>query len=1138
MRLNYYYRLRVETYLFCLSLLSTGVYATNQTISDKVGVHVYVSNTSETVKSLFEKIELQTTYKVVYSPSRLDTSIALRFTSKERELEKLLEDIALRTGSTYNISDKFITFKSQYVIPKGNKVSTGQQSNKTVLKGVVKDIHGLALPGATVKIKESTEAVATDLDGSFMLEVAHNKPIILVIEYIGYDTKEIKVENPEYTSIVLEEDARSLEEIVITGYTTESKRNITAAISTINVDGIKDVPKADVAEMLQGRASGVQVMSDNSPGGGNSIRIRGFSTINNNEPLVIVDGVPVANGLNSINSNDIASMQVLKDAASSSIYGSRAANGVILITTKSGGRSEKISIDVSSFTGVQSAFNLPKMLDAQEYGDMLWQAYKNDGVAPKHDIYGNNPTGATIPLYLNKDKTIKSGNVDWVKEIFNPATIQSHNISLAKGGEYSSQLFSLGYFDQQGIIKDTYFKRFSGRFNSDYRFFDGILTIGENLNASYTENVGIGTNAALGSIVYNAFMYPSIVPVYNELGEFSGNPLNDIQNPRGRLDRNKNNKTKELRLLGNLFGELKLIDFTFRSSIGLDYVNINGRNFSPKFNEILVINPVNSLSTRNSFNYQFTFTNTLSYKKQLGNHNFDVLLGQEAVEYYYEGFSASRQNFMYEDPNYWFLDYGTANQLNGGNANGWSLNSFFGKVHYNYDGKYIVSATMRRDGTSRLANHKWDTFPAVSLGWRIDREEFFDLGDTFTSFLLRGGWGVTGNQQVPSYSTIKSYSSNSYNSNYDINGGQSSVETGLIQSRVPNPELKWETTTQSSLGVDLGFFNDKLSVTADIYNKKTKDILVYKSLPLTYGGTNDGQWVNDGEMTNRGLELNLSYQDNIKDLHYNINFNFTTYKNQLTALNSVNYLGIPSSSLHSVNFGQEISRSAIGQPIGSFFGYVNDGIFKSQQQIDQYKLQPNAKPGDLIFKDVNNDGVIDDNDRTFIGSPHPDFILGFNVDLKYKGFDLSMFFNGSFGNKIYNLTKYNSHFFNQSAYNKSSDVLGAWTPDNPNASIPRLSLDDTNNNIRPSSYYVEDGSYFKLNNLQLGYSFGEKLHKQLKMRVYLQATNVFTITNYSGLTPEVGLQSYSKSNKNLDIGIDRGLYPPARTFSMGLSINY
>lgn len=1136
MKINYYCLLRLETYIVCLSLLSLKTYANNQSVPIGNSINVYVTNSSETIKNLFDKIEKQTSYKIVYSPNTLDTSLSIKFSNKESELGKLLEEIASKTSSTYQMTNGFITFKTVGSSSK-EKVGNGIQQDRR-LKGVVKDSHGLTLPGATVKIKGLESAVVTDIDGGFNIGIDRNKESVLVVEYMGYLSKELKISNQDFVTITLEEDTRSLEEIVITGYTTESKRNITAAIATINVADIKDTPKADVAEMLQGRASGVQVMSENSPGGGNSIRIRGFSTINNNEPLVIIDGVPVANGLNSINTNDIASMQVLKDAASSSIYGSRAANGVIVITTKSGGKKDKLSIELNSFTGVQNAFNLPKMLSAQEYGDMLWQAYKNDGVTPKHDIYGSNSAQAIVPIYLTKDKTIKSGDVDWVKEIFNPATIQSHNISLAKGSENASQLFSLGYFDQEGIIKDTYFKRFTGRFNSDYRFFDGILTVGENLNASYTENVGIGTNAALGSIVYNAFMFPSIVPIYNEAGEFAGNPLNDIQNPRGRLSRNKENKTKEVRLLGNLFGEVKVSDFTFRSSIGLDYVNINARNFSPKFNEILVINPINSLSTRNAFNYQFTFTNTLNYKKQVGAHNFDVLLGQEGVQYYYEGFSASRQNFMYEDANYWFLDYGTTNQLNSGNANGWSLNSYFGKLHYNYDGKYIASVTMRRDGTSRLTNHKWDTFPAVSLGWRIDREKFFNFGETFSSFLLRAGWGITGNQQVPSYSTLKSYSSYSYNSNYDINGNQTSTETGLIQSRVPNPDLKWETTTQGSLGVDLGFFNDKLSITADVYNKKTKDILVYKSLPLTYGGTSDGQWVNDGEMSNKGLELNLAYQDHIGDLQYSTSFNFTTYKNELTALNSVKYLGIPSSSLHSVNFGQEISRSAIGQPIGSFYGYVNDGIFKSQEQIDQYKLQPNAKPGDLIFRDVNNDGIIDDNDRTFIGSPHPDFIIGFNIDLKYRGFDLSMFFNGSFGNKIYNLTKYNSHFFNQSAYNKSSDVLGAWTPENPNASIPRLSLDDTNNNIRPSSYYVEDGSYFKLNNLQLGYSFGEKIHKDLKMRVYLQATNVFTITPYSGLTPEVGLQSYSKSNKNLDIGVDRGLYPPARTFSMGLTINY
>jgi hypothetical protein len=404
--------------------------------------------------------------------------------------------------------------------------------------------------------------------------------------------------------------------------------------------------------------------------------------------------------------------------------------------------------------------------------------------------------------------------------------------------------------------------------------------------------------------------------------------------------------------------------------------------------------------------------------------------------------------------------------------------------------------------------------------------------------MVRASWGQTGNQQVPSYSTVDSYSNNSNYSDYAINGGQNSVFTGLTQTRVPNPDLQWETTNQSTFGLDLGFLNNKLNVTAEVYKKVTNDILVYNAVPLTYGGTNDGQWINDGTMENKGYELNLKFNNQNGDFKYDLGLNISGYKNELTELDNVAYLGIPSSSLHSVNFDQEVSRSAVGQPLASFFGYQADGLFKSEEEVNNYGLQPNAQPGDIKFTDVNGDGVIDDDDRTFIGSPHPDMILGFNINLNYRDFDLGMFFNGSFGNDLYNLTKYKTQFFNQSAYNKDSSLLNAWTPENSNSDIPRLSLDDPNNNIRPSSYYVENGSYVKLNNLQLGYTLPSEILGEASLRFYAQASNVFTITDYSGMTPEIGLQNYSSSSRNLDIGVDRGIYPPSRTFVFGFNLNF
>jgi TonB-linked SusC/RagA family outer membrane protein len=1015
-------------------------------------------------------------------------------------------------------------------MPRIIKAEAGLQAQ--AISGRVTDEKGEPLPGASIVVVGSSVGTVSDTNGDFELSIPAGFDVIAVT-FIGYQKQEIPVGNQTRLDISLAPDASSLDELVVVGYGTQNRREVTGAVSTIDPDDINSIPTASVEEMLDGRLPGVQVLSDNSPGGGVSIRVRGYGTINNNDPLYIIDGVPVSNGLNAINPTDIETIQVLKDAASASIYGSRAANGVVVITTKKGD-SDRTAIALDAYTGVQQSFNLPRMLRAQEYGNMLWQAARNDGGVPGSDIYGSNPDNAVIPAWLDDEQTIPSSDVDWVKEIFRPAIVQSYNLTASKGDDKAHHALSLGYFNEEGTIKYTGFERFSARFNSSYKIKD-IVTVGENFTASLTRNVSVGTNSSLGSIVYNAFQFPSIVPVKDINGNYAGNPLNDISNPLGSLYRAKDNVRKKLSAIGNVFAGVELGDFSFKTSLGIDFQNYSYRGFSPVYDEILSQNNVNSLSTDNNFNYQLTWSNTLNYLKSVGRHNVDVLVGQEAIQYYYEGFSASRQNFLYEDPNFRYLTYGADNQLNTGSANEWSLLSYFGRINYNFDQKYLLGFTLRRDGTSRLSQHKWGTFPAVSAGWRVSDEAFFGTDGIVSSLMLRASWGQTGNQQVPSYSTVDSYYNNARYSDYAIDGSQGTVYQGLIQTRVPNPGLAWEVTQQTNAGFDLGLFDEKLALTADIYHKLTNDVLVYSPIPPTYGGTNDGTWINGGQMKNTGLELAANYIGNAGGLAYNVGLNASTYRNELTELNGISYLGIPASSLHSINFGQEITRSTVGQPIGAFYGYQADGLFQNMEEVTTHEIQPNAQPGDIRFRDVNGDGELNGDDRTYIGSPHPDLVLGLNVGLNYKGFDLSMLFNGSIGNDIYNLTKYKTEFFNQASYNKSAAVLDAWTPENSGATAPRVSLDDPNNNIRPSSYYLENGSYFKLYNMQLGYNVPKDKIGGINLRVYLQATNLFTITNYSGMTPEIGLQNYSSSNRNLDIGVDRGIYPPSRTFALGVN---
>ena len=1099
---------------------------------------IVLQHKTNSIARLFSLIEKQTKYRVVYSLEAIDTTRMIYSGTKQVDLMTLLAQITEKKDIVYSVSGNLISFK------KGAEMGSQLVAAVTFdqmdqIEGCIKDQEGQALAHAVVRLVNTQAFALTDENGNFSIQLEKGiQHPVLFVELLGYETKHIAVTPAQAKKlfIQLNKQNKDLEEIIITGYVNQRSANYTGSVEHISTSTIHDLPYADVVDMLKGKAKGVQVFSEHSPGGGNAMAIRGLTTIHAHDPLILVDGLPLVNGLNTINTNDIETIQILKDA-DASMYGSRAANGVVLITTKKATDTNAVTLAVSSYAGIQYAVNLPRMLNAKQYGQLLWQAYQNDGVLPNHRIYGSNPTTIEIPEYLTADQTIRSGDVNWVKAIFTPARIQSHSFSVSKGDIQAKQLFSLGYFEQKGIIRDTYFKRLTARYNSSYQLWDSHLELGENVSLTYADQVEIGTNKALNSIVYDAYMYPSIIPVYNEEGGFSGNPINDRQNPLGRLHRNKDNKVKQVRALGNLYAEASYGDFSFKTSLGIDFQSIQAKRFSPTFDELFVQNEVNALTTESRYNYQMVLNNTLRYQRQFQNQSVQLVLGQEAIQYYYEGLSASRHHFLKEDPAHWFLDYGTQNQLNSGNAYQWNLSSYFGKFTYNYKQKYLIGMLLRRDGTSRLQQHKWSNFPAISLGWRISEEHFWPLKPQ-QRVLLKLNWGISGNQQVPTYATVQSFSHNNYNSNYDIDGTQYSSETGLVSTRVANPNLRWESTEQFAVGVDASFFDDKLSITADYYAKKTKDLLVYRSLPLTFGGAHKGQWINDGEVQNKGIEIGLAYRNSIQGFDYAVGLTFTHNKNLMTQLSSTSYLTIPSSSLHDVNFGQEVSRTAVGAPIGAFYGYKADGVFKSQAEIDAYGLQPNAQPGDLRFADTNQDGVIDHKDRTQIGTPHPKFTTSLSMDFAYKNIELQLFWIGSYGNDIYNLTKYQSHFFNQEAYNKSAELLGAWTVDHPNSSIPRLTRDDPNMNSRPSSYYIEDGSFLKLSQVQLAYSFGSKQDKEVKFRVYFQVNNVFTWTKYSGVSPEVGFQNYASNNRSLDLGVDRGLYPPAQTLSLGFSIKY
>ena len=992
---------------------------------------------------------------------------------------------------------------------------------QTEITGTVEDEMGPVI-GATVLEKGTSNGTITDLDGAFKLKVQDGA--VLVISYIGYMTQELPA--TDGMKVIMRDDAQSLNEVVVVGYTTQKKADLTGAISTVSVSELAKQNENNPIKALQGRVPGMNISADGAPSGSATVRIRGVGTLNNNDPLYIIDGVPTKAGMHELNGNDIESIQVLKDAASASIYGSRAANGVIIITTKKG-KDGKVRVDFDSSISVQTYAHKMEVLNAKQFGQVMWQGYVNDGLDPNQNGLGYKydwtynadgvPTlnGITMSKYLDAAGTTPAADTDWFKETTRTGLIQQYNVALSNGSERGMTYFSLGYYKNKGIIKDSDFERFSARMNADYKLVKigdrNLITVGENFTLNRTSEV-----AAPGGFLQNVLQFNPSLPVYTTNGEFAG-PVGgypDRENPVARLKRGSDNRYKYWRLFGDAYLNINPIkDLNIKTTFGLDYAQKEQRIFQYPITEGTVANPINGVEAKQEHWVKWMWNAIATYNFEFGKHRGDILIGTELNREDDTWFSGKKYDFVVLNPDYMWPNAGVGEAEAYGSGEGYTLVSYFGKVNYTFDERYLLGLTLRYDGSSRFGrNSRYGTFPSISAGWRINEEKFMKNIGWIDNLKLRASWGQTGNQEISNIARYTLFVSNygeagfggqSYGTSYDIagtNGGQT-LPSGFKRDQLGNDDLKWETTTQTNLGLDFGFFRNALYGSFEWYFKKTKDILVY--MPgIGVMGEGSGQWINAGEMENTGIEFNVGYRGNIGDFSYDLAANLGTYRNEITKL--------PETIAAKGTFGGNGVESVIGHPFGAQVGYVYDGIFKSQAEIDNHAAQDGAALGRMRWKDLNGDNVINEKDQEWIYSPVPDFTWGLNIYLQYKNFDFTMFWQGVQGVDVISDLKKETDLWsglNISNLNKGQRLLDAWSPTNMGSNIPAISTMDNNNEKRVSSYFVENGSYAKLRTIQLGYNFPESITSKLymqRLRLYVSAQNLLTIKSnkFTGVDPE------------------------------------
>lgn len=1038
-----------------------------------------------------------------------------------------------------------------------------------LLSGKVTDEKGLPMPGTNISIKGTSNGTISDINGAFTIYASGNDAV-LVFSFIGYISQEEPVGSRTSIEVVMSEDVATLSEFIVTGYGTQAKADLTGSVSAVDVDQLLSKPAADVSNMLQGRVAGVMASGSNQPGGEGYIRIRGISSFGSNAPLIIIDGVQTSD-TNSINPNDIESMSVLKDASSAAIYGARGAGGVIIITTKKG-KVGKTRITYDVFYGASQVTKYPELLNTAEYGDLVWQQQRGAGQVPRSSQYGSG-TNPVLPDYVlggsagglfegnplvdpakyNYDqngfyqivRANKTGT-DWYNELTQIAPFKSHNIGLSGGTERSVYSISFGFYDEAGMQKYTYYDRYSMRANSEFKISKSIR-LGQTLFGSFRNRLGSSDNNE-GSPWSQGYRMQPIVPVYDIEGNFAGSKApgtGNGQNPVAILYRAKDNSNKDVRILTSIYAEVDIIkDLTFRSSFGIDYNNYYNtafRNVNPEHSEGSFQTDLNLGS---GYQYRWTFTNTLGYNKKVRLHDFKVLAGIEAIDYRSEQLAGSRVGYYpFTDQSFWVLDRGDPiGQSNNSSVAVESLYSSFARLDYSFNDKYLLNATVRRDGSSKFAKDvRYGVFPSISAGWRISDENFMKSISSISDLKLRVGYGRVGNDQIDANNQYSFYRSDPARSFYDIKGANTSTTQGYDLDRKGNPASKWEETGTINIGFDLSILSNKMELSFDMYKKTTNDLLVQILRPGTEGDFSAPS-INIGDTENKGLDATLTYRGDMigKQLQFSFSTNFSAYKNKVTS-QGVDFF------TNQVRYGL-VSRTVSGQPIGQFFGYQIKGFFDDISEIMSAPTQAGVNKtsettaktsvGRWRYEDINSDGKINADDRVFLGSPHPKFQMGFNTDFNYKNWDLNMFFFWNYGNQIYNNVKWWTDMNGSFAGNRSKTMLyNSWTPENPNAMLPKLDANDNVTSSVPNSYYVESGSYFRAKTVQIGYTFPANILEFAgisKLRIYIQAQNLFTITPYTGPDPDL----LNVGRGDIGLGVDHGRVPNPRQILGGLNLTF